>query len=62
MTQKIEIEKVYGDKMIEWLYQSNSGKALSGFVSSPFASKILWSFARFKANQPKKNPTLYSKV
>ncbi len=40
VTQKIEIEKVYGDKMIEWLYQSNSGKALSGFVSSPFASKF----------------------
>lgn len=40
VTQSVEREKVYGDKMVEWLYQSNSGKALSHLICQPAISKL----------------------
>lgn len=40
LTGKIEQEKVYGDKMVEWLYQSTSGKALSHLICLPPISKL----------------------
>lgn len=40
LTQSIEPEKVYGDKMVEWLYQSNSGKALSHLICQAPISKL----------------------
>ncbi len=40
LTQSIEQEKVYGDKMVEWLYQSNSGKALSHLICQAPISKL----------------------
>lgn len=40
VTQSVEMEKVYGDKMVEWLYQSNSGKALSHLICRPAISKL----------------------
>ncbi len=39
-TKKIEREKVYGDKLVEWLYQSQSGKLLSNFLCKAPISKI----------------------
>lgn len=40
LTQSIEREKVYGDKMVEWLYQSNSGKVLSHLICQAPISKL----------------------
>lgn len=40
VTNKIDQEKVYGDKMVEWLYQSGSGKALSHLICQPPVSKL----------------------
>jgi len=40
LTRSIEIEKVYGDKLVEWLYQSNSGKTLSQLICKPPLSKL----------------------
>lgn len=40
VTQSVEKEKVYGDKMVEWLYQSNSGKALSHVICKAPVSKL----------------------
>ncbi|MFA6238815.1 MAG: phosphatidylserine decarboxylase [Bacteriovorax sp.] len=40
ITQTVEREKVYGDKMVEWLYQTNSGKALSHVICAPPISKL----------------------
>lgn len=40
MTGKMDVEKVYGDKMVEWLYQSNTGKALSEVLVKPWLSNF----------------------
>jgi phosphatidylserine decarboxylase len=40
ITQAVEKEKVYGDKMVEWLYQSESGKILSNLVCKAPISKL----------------------
>lgn len=40
MTGSIEREKVYGHKMVEWLYQSNSGKAFSHLICHPAISRL----------------------
>lgn len=40
ITQTVEKEKVYGDKMVEWLYQSTSGKVLSHLICQPPISKF----------------------
>lgn len=40
LTDSIEKEKVYGDKFVEWLYQTNSGKALSHIVCKAPLSKL----------------------
>lgn len=55
VTQKIEGEKVYGDKMVEWLYQSKPGQYLSTFLCKAPLSKIYgifqdssWSVGKIK--------------
>ena len=40
VTNSVEIEKVYGDKMIEWLYQSTAGKGISYFLCKAPFSKV----------------------
>lgn len=40
VTQSVEREKVYGDKMVEWLYQTHSGKALSHIICMAPVSKL----------------------
>jgi len=39
-TQKVEKELVYGEKFVEWLYQSKSGDLLSGLLVKPPLSKL----------------------
>ena len=39
-TQKIEREKVYGDKAVKWLYQSALGKVMGDFIATPFVSEV----------------------
>ncbi|MCP4914198.1 MAG: phosphatidylserine decarboxylase [Oligoflexia bacterium] len=38
--KEYQIEKVYGDKAVKWLYDSLSGKVASSFVTMPFVSKF----------------------
>jgi phosphatidylserine decarboxylase len=40
VTKSMDQEKVYGDKMVEWLYQSESGKALSTIMCKAPISKL----------------------
>lgn len=40
MTGKMDRELVYGDKMVEWLYKSSSGKLLSEVLVKPWVSQI----------------------
>ena len=40
VTQSMEKEKVYGDKIVEWLYKSQSGKILSHLICRAPVSKI----------------------
>lgn len=40
MTGKMDKELVYGDKMVEWLYKSSSGKILSEVLVKPWVSQI----------------------
>jgi phosphatidylserine decarboxylase len=40
LTNSLEREKVYGDKFVEWLYQSESGKAFSTLVCKAPISKL----------------------
>jgi phosphatidylserine decarboxylase len=40
VSQTVEKEKVYGDKMVEWLYLTESGKALSSLVCKAPISKL----------------------
>lgn len=40
VTQAVEKEKVYGDKFVEWLYKTESGKALSTVVCKAPISKL----------------------
>jgi phosphatidylserine decarboxylase len=39
-TKRIETEKVYGDQLIEWLYQSDTGQILSHFLCKAPLSKL----------------------
>ncbi len=54
-TKKIEIEKVYGDKAVKWLYGSNLGKFLSPLITSSALSHFYGllqssSFSKNKVN------------
>lgn len=40
LTNTVEKEKVYGDKFVEWLYQTESGKTLSSFVCKAPISRL----------------------
>jgi phosphatidylserine decarboxylase len=44
VTQSVEKEKVYGDKVIEWLYKSIPGKVLSPLICKAPFSKLYGSF------------------
>lgn len=39
-TGQVEVEKVYGDGAVKWLYNSSSGKALSDVLAKPMISKL----------------------
>lgn len=56
VTQSVEREKVYGDKMVEWLYQSNSGKALSHVICLPPISKLYGALQDTAWSKSKINP------
>lgn len=53
---RMEIEKVYGDKLLKWLYQSPKGKALSHVLcrmplSAMYGAMQSMSFSKKKINQ-----------
>ncbi len=56
VTKAVESEKVYGDKMVEWLYQSESGKALSSVVCKAPFSKLYGSFQDSPLSKKKITP------
>ncbi len=39
-TGELETEKVLGQKLIEWLYESKSGQVLSSFLAKPLLSRL----------------------
>lgn len=56
VTNKVETELVYGDKMIEWLYESGSGKSLLPLLcKSPF-SQLYGAMQSSKFSQKKIEP------
>lgn len=56
MTGKMDVEKVYGDKMVEWLYQSNTGKALSEVLVKPWLSNFYGSLQNTSWSKGKIKP------
>ena len=56
VTDSIDIEKVYGDKMVEWLYQSNLGRGLSHLICKAPFSKIYGAFQNTAWSQNKIEP------
>ncbi len=56
MTGLMEKEKVYGDKMIEWLYQSTSGKILSELLVTPVISKVYGALQDLPISKSKIDP------
>lgn len=53
ITLKIESEKVYGDKLVEWLYQSESGKLLSSVICKAPLSKLYGYYQDLSVSQRK---------
>lgn len=56
VTGKEGVEKVYGDKFIEWLYESNSGKSLSTLICKAPLSKFYGALQDFPLSQQKVAP------
>lgn len=52
----MDVEKVYGDKMVEWLYQSNTGKALSEVLVKPWLSNFYGSLQNTSWSKGKIKP------
>lgn len=55
-TDKIEEEKVYGDKAIRWLYLSQSGRFLAPLISSSFFSTLYGKFQDLSISRRKIDP------
>lgn len=53
VTGLVEIEKVYGDKAIEWIYGTILGNYVSEIVSRPFISKIYGKLQNLPMSQKK---------
>lgn len=56
ITGKIDRELVYGDKFIEWLYESNSGKGLSHFICKAPISKFYGALQDLPLSKQKVEP------
>ena len=56
VTGKEDIEMVYGDKFIEWLYESNSGKSLSTLICKAPLSKFYGALQDLPLSQQKVQP------
>ena len=56
VTGKEDTEKVYGDKFIQWLYESNSGKTLSTLICKAPLSKFYGALQDFPLSQKKVAP------
>ena len=56
VTGKEDIEMVYGDKFIEWLYESNSGKSLSTLICKAPLSKFYGALQDLPLSQQKVLP------
>jgi phosphatidylserine decarboxylase len=56
VTGKEDIEMVYGDKFIEWLYESNSGKTLSNLICKAPLSKFYGALQDLSWSQQKVAP------
>lgn len=54
--KKIEIEKVYGDKAVKWLYNSSLGKLISPIAASSMVSKFYGALQSSKLSQRKIKP------
>ena len=56
VTGKEDLEMVYGDKFIEWLYESTSGKTLSTLICKAPLSKFYGALQDFPLSQQKVAP------
>lgn len=56
ITKQIDRELVYGDKFIEWLYQTNSGKSLASFLCKAPISKAYGAMQDLSMSQTKIAP------
>jgi phosphatidylserine decarboxylase len=56
ITKQIDRELVYGDKFIEWLYQTNSGKSLASFLCKAPISKAYGAMQDLPISQNKIAP------
>jgi phosphatidylserine decarboxylase len=56
VTGKMDHEIVYGDKFIEWLYESNSGKALTPLICKAPLSKLYGTLQDLSLSQRKVGP------
>lgn len=56
VTQQVESEKVYGDKLVEWLYQSESGKIISKIACKAPLSRLYGTFQDLRLSQKKITP------
>ena len=56
VTDKMDYEIVYGDKFIEWLYESNSGKSLSPLICKAPLSKLYGRLQDLSISQRKVEP------
>jgi phosphatidylserine decarboxylase len=60
VSNSLEKEKVYGDKFVEWLYQSESGKALSSVVCKAPISKLYGALQSSSWSQKKITPFIHN--
>ncbi len=60
LSNSLEKEKVYGDKFVEWLYQSESGKALSSVVCKAPISKLYGALQSSSWSQKKITPFIHN--
>jgi phosphatidylserine decarboxylase len=56
ITRKVEVEKVYGGAMVNWLYSTKLGEFFSKIITKAFFSKFYgcvqsWSISRFKIDK-----------
>lgn len=54
--QQLETEKVYGEAMVKWFYQSNAGKLIQPIATSTWFSKLYGSFQNTSISKAKIDP------